>query len=428
MTPEALDKPAMPEPRSSISVSADPTGSPQVRPVRVLIVDTARAFGGTLVVSRNLLKHLDRRRVEASLVSACKDGFVAPGFAGAAPVRLLSPRIDYVTMGRWKAVIHRRIRWPPLRRGIEILAMIAEIIVNIPYLLRLIGLYRKLQVDIVHVNNYTMEPMWAARLLGIPIIYHLHGFVPTQMDRSGRRNFREVKSFISISHVVTESAIRAGIDRGRIQEIPNFVEKMLEGPPPPLPAEPAIGIFGRVTSWKGQKEFLQAAIQVLNEFPTLRVYVVGDASDGDPMYFEECIDIARNSAYPDNFEFTGRVPDVATYYRKCTVVVHASTWPEPFGMVLIEAMAEARPVIASIYGAAPEIIREGIHGYLVDPKKPEAIAAQVARLLGNSELSRTMGEQGYSTVRSHFSPHTAARRFESLYAQLVPPTSNADPE
>ena len=426
MKPASPDESAMPAPESSAPGPVDPTTSSVARPVRVLIVDTARAFGGTLVVSRNLLKHLDPRRVEASLVSACKDGFVAPGFAGTAPVRLLAPRIDYVTMGRWKAAIHRRIRWAPLRRGIELLAMVAEIIANIPYLLRLIRLYRKLQIDIVHVNNYTMEPMWAARLLGIPIIYHLHGFVSTQMDRSGRRNFREVKAFISISHVVTESAIRAGIDRGRIHEIPNFVEQLPSGPPSPLPTEPAIGIFGRVTDWKGQKEFLRAAILVLNEYPTLRVYVVGDASDGDPKYFEECVAIARDSAHPDNFIFTGRVPDVTAYYRKCTIVVHASTWPEPFGMVLIEAMAEARPVIASIYGAAPEIILEGVQGYLIDPKKPEAIASQIARLLGDPKLIRLMGEQGYSSVRAHFGPDTVVRQFESLYAKFVLPIFNSD--
>jgi glycosyltransferase involved in cell wall biosynthesis len=409
----------MPASGSSSPGFADPTASLVARPVRVLIVDTASAFGGTLVVSRNLLKHLDPRRVQASLVSACKDGFVTPGFAGAAPVRLLAPRLDYVTMGRWKGAIHRRVRWAPLRRGLEILVMAAELIANLPYLLRLIGLYRKLQVDLVHVNNYTMEPMWAARLLGIPIIYHLHGFVSPHMDGSGRRNFRHVRAFVSISHAVTESAIRAGIDPGRIHEIPNFVEQIPSGPPPPLPAEPAIGIFGRVTDWKGQKEFLRAAIQVLAQFPTLRVYIVGDASDGDPKYLDECVEIARNSAYPNNFEFTGRVSDVGAFYRKCTVVVHASTWPEPFGMVLIEAMAEARPVVASIFGAATEIIRDGLEGFLVDPEDAKLMASVIAALILDQKLAEAMGRKGQDKVRNYYHPRMVAGRFEQLYSKLV---------
>jgi len=64
----------------------------------VLIVDTAIAFGGTLAVARNLLKHLDRTRIDASLVSACSDGFVSSDFAGEADVRLLAPRVNYVTL------------------------------------------------------------------------------------------------------------------------------------------------------------------------------------------------------------------------------------------------------------------------------------------------------------------------------------------
>lgn len=408
-----------PDPRPAPQPSSESASPSRSRAIRVLIVDTASAFGGTLVVARNLLKHLDPQRVQASLVSACKDGFVTPDFAGSAPVYLLAPRVDYVTLSRGKEWIHRRVRLAPLRRVLATVAMVVELLANVPYLLRLMALYRRLRVDIVHINNYTMEPMWAARLLRIPIVYHLHGFVSPQMDRSGRDNFRHVKAFIAISRAVADSAIRAGIDRARIYEIPNFVERLPAGPPPPLPTEPAIGIFGRVTNWKGQKEFLRAAIQLLDTFPTLRVYVVGDASDGDPKYLEECRDIARKSAYSDNFEFTGRVSDVATYYRKCTVVVHASTWPEPFGMVLIEAMAEARPVIASIHGAASEIIQNGVEGYLVDPRDPEAIAARLAGLLSAPRQAREIGIRGQEKVTSQYGPASAAKSFEYLYAKSL---------
>ena len=420
-------KPALPNdtaklpPESAAPPPAEPANSPLTRPVRVLIVDTASAFGGTLVVSRNLLKHLDPRHVEASLVSACKDGFVTPGFAGAAPVRLLAPRLDYVTMGRWKSAIHRRVRWATLRRGLEIVAIVTELIANIPYLLRLIKLYRDLDVDIVHVNNYTMEPMWAARLLGIPIVYHLHGLVSPPIERSAWRNFQRVTAFISISRVVTESAVRAGIDRSRIHEIPNFVDELPSGPPPPLPDTPAIGIFGRVTSWKGQKEFLRAAIQLLPAFPNLRVYVVGDASDSDQSYFDECREIARASDYPDNFVFTGRVSDVASLYRKCTVVVHASTLPEPFGMVLIEAMAEARPVVASMHGAASEIIRDGVEGRLVDPTDSHSMTSAIAALLVDPQRAVELGRKGRDTVRAMYVSNIVPKRFEQLYWYVAQP-------
>ncbi|MGC2498663.1 MAG: glycosyltransferase family 4 protein [Acidobacteriaceae bacterium] len=387
--------------------------------VRVLIVDTAIAFGGTLAVARNLLKHLDRNLIDASLVSACSDGFVSRGFAGEADIQLLAPRVDYVTLQNWKQAIRRRFRWAPLRRGLELVAMATEFLANISYLVRLAHLCRKRRVDVLHANNYAMEPLWTARLLGIAIVSHLHGFLYLPLERSRRKSLRYVKAFVSISRAITESAIRAGIDRARIHEIPNFVERVPEASPPPMPAGLAVGIFGRVTHWKGQKEFLRAMMRVLPRFPGLRVYIVGDASDSDPRYFEECREIAQSSPFASQIEFTGVVTDVATYYRKCTVVVHASIEPEPFGMVVIEAMAEARPVVASALGAPPEIIQDGIEGYLVDPKDADAVASRVLKLLSDPALAMNMGLQGHKKAIAYYDPSVAARRFEQLYIDVA---------
>jgi len=406
-------------------LATDPV--PRIRPVKVLIVDTAVAFGGSLAVARNLLKHLDTTLVDASLVSACSDGFVSQEFAGDKQVRLLAPRVDYVTLAKWKSAVGKRFRWPPLRRASELSVMIAELLANVPYTVRLLRIYRKLRLDLVHVNNYSMEPLWAARLLRLPIIYQLHGILPSHMDGSGRRNFRHVKAFISISQAVTESAVRAGLDRAKIHHIPNFVERAPDGPPPPLPANLAIGIFGRVNRWKGQKEFLTAAMQILPRFAGLRIYIVGDSSDADPTYLDECRQIARSSAYADQIEFTGLVTNVADYYRKCTIVVLASIGSEGFGMVLIEAMAQARPVISSTVGATSEIVQDGVDGFLVAPGDTGAMAKRMSELLSNPDLAATMGHSGYEKVRAQYEPSAAARKFERLYVEVAGSKANSPP-
>jgi glycosyltransferase involved in cell wall biosynthesis len=389
------------------------------RPVRVLIVDTAIAFGGTLAVARNLLKHLDRNLIDASLVSACSDGFVSNDFAGEADIQLLAPRVNYVRLRNWKQAIARRFHWKPLQRGVELMAMATEFLANASYVIRLAHLCRKERVDVLHSNNFALEPLWAARLLGIGIVSHLHGFLYFPMERSRRRSIRHVQAFVSISRAVTGSAVRAGVDPTRIHEIPNFVERAPEASPPPMPTELAIGIFGRVAQWKGQKEFLRAAMQVLPKFPGLRVYVVGDASDGDPRYLAECREIAQSSPFADQIQFTGLVTDVASYYRKCTVVVHSSIEPEPFGMVLIEAMAEGRPVVASMLGAPPEIIQEGVEGYLVNPKDSDAMARRIVTLLADPALAADMGRRGHKKVLTTYDPSVAATRFERLYMEVA---------
>jgi glycosyltransferase involved in cell wall biosynthesis len=146
---------------------------------------------------------------------------------------------------------------------------------------------------------------------------------------------------------------------------------------------------------------------------------VGGASDGDPEYFESCRGLVRSSPFADQIEFTGMVSNVAVYYRKCTVVIHASILPEPFGMVLIEAMSEARPVVASIFGAASEIIQDGVEGYLVDPTNSHLMAARIATLLADPKLAAEMGLKGLQKVRAIYNPRAAAKEFEQLYRDVA---------
>ena len=162
-------------------------------------------------------------------------------------------------------------------------------------------------------------------------------------------------------------------------------------------------------------------MQVLPYFPKLRVYIVGDVSDGDPTYFHECREIVRTSPYAHQIEFTGLVTDVAAYYRKCTAIVLASIGAEGFPMVLIEAMAHARPVIASTIGIGSnsEIIIDGVEGFLVDPHDTGSMADRMLKLTSDPALATRMGLNGYEKVRTQYAPNIAARRFERLYFDVA---------
>ena len=87
-------------------------------------------------------------------------------------------------------------------------------------------------------------------------------------------------------------------------------------------------------------------------------------------------------------------------------------------MVVIEAMAEARPVVASVLGAPPEIIRDGVEGYLVNPKDRDAMADRITTLLANPTLAFNMGLQGHKKALTNYDPSVAARRFERLYMEV----------
>jgi glycosyltransferase involved in cell wall biosynthesis len=157
-------------------------------------------------------------------------------------------------------------------------------------------------------------------------------------------------------------------------------------------APPVVGIIGRVSPTKGQREFLGAASIVARSRPDVRFRVVGGALFGEDDYEAELRDRAAALGLGDRVEFTGWVDDVAVRLRELTVLVHASPVPEPFGQVIVEAMAAGVPVIAAAAGGVPEILdprgarstagwRRTALGVLVEPGDPAAIASAVDALL-----------------------------------------------
>ena len=116
---------------------------------------------------------------------------------------------------------------------------------------------------------------------------------------------------------------------------------------------PLAGIVGRVSPTKGQREFLQAAAAVAVGHPDARFSVVGGALFGEHDYESQLQSLADRLGIADRVEFTGWVADAAVRVASLSVLVHASPVPEPFGQVIVEAMAAGVPVVATAAGGVP---------------------------------------------------------------------------
>src|SRR5690606_31523362 len=136
-----------------------------------------------------------------------------------------------------------------------------------------------------------------------------------------------------------------------------------------------VALSGRIVSWKGHREFIEAAALVLKQCPTAYFLLIGGVSDGEPSFFDELMTRAGELGLGDRVICTGFVVNVRDYLEVATVLVHASIEPEPFGLVIVEGMDAAKPMIASKRGAGEEIIQDGVDGYLVDPTDSEIFAA-----------------------------------------------------
>ena len=114
----------------------------------------------------------------------------------------------------------------------------------------------------------------------------------------------------------------------------------------------------------------------------------------------------------------GRAGDVATWLRRAELLVHPARW-EGFGLVLLEAMLAALPVVATRVSAIPEIVADGESGLLVPPDDPAALAAALERVLADSGLAQRLGEGGLARARSEFSVERMAGATADVYRRAL---------
>ncbi|HLI52388.1 MAG TPA: glycosyltransferase family 4 protein [Thermomicrobiaceae bacterium] len=157
-------------------------------------------------------------------------------------------------------------------------------------------------------------------------------------------------------------------------------------------------------SRKGLKYLLRALAIVRRTIPDVRLLVVGH---GKRERYERIIQ--RHSI--ENVVFVGPVAShyLPAYYATCDVFCAPSTGRESFGMILLEAMASGKPVVASDISGYAAVVRDGIEGLLVEPKDPEALAEALIRLLGDEQLRERLGAAGRRRAQEHSWPVVAGR-------------------
>lgn len=177
---------------------------------------------------------------------------------------------------------------------------------------------------------------------------------------------------------------------------------------------PLIGIFGRISPWKGQDIFLRA----LSKLPQARGLIVGGALFGEEEYAQGIRNLTRELGIESRVHFAGHVKDVVQTMAACDVVAHCSTAPEPFGRVIVEAMLAGTPVIASDAGGAKEIIHHEETGLLTPIGDVDALVEAMAYYLANPELAAQMTLNARKTAERDFSAESSHQKFRQILDSL----------
>jgi glycosyltransferase involved in cell wall biosynthesis len=196
----------------------------------------------------------------------------------------------------------------------------------------------------------------------------------------------------------------------------------LSGLAPPPARVVRVGLIATLAWWKGHAVFLAAIARLPRGLP-VRAYVVGG-----PVYgtrgSQQTLDALRTRAgelgIADRVGFTGFVADSASVMRALDVVVHASTEPEPFGLVIAEAMAAGRPVLVSAAGGAAELVRDGATALTYVPGDVAALAACLERVVGDEALRDRLGREAHAEASRRFSRTRMAHELADVYRAIAP--------
>ena len=211
---------------------------------------------------------------------------------------------------------------------------------------------------------------------------------------------KSVRSYIVGSRFMQSQLVMNGIEQDKIN-IVNPVPAALTSPRY-IPMQKSLEILfvGQVIRGKGVDLMLKALAKVAGPW---NATIVGTGN-----HLAECRQLASKLKISDSVVFTGRVDHekLESYYAAATLVVVPSRWPEPFGMVGIEAMARGRPVVAFDTGGIGDWLANGETGYLVKPDDKTGLAAAIQRLLDDPELARELGLAAVDHVKNKFSHQT----------------------
>jgi len=183
-----------------------------------------------------------------------------------------------------------------------------------------------------------------------------------------------------------------------------------------------VGFIARLDPWKGLDVFLRAAKLVAERVPETQFLVVGEAPEGFERHRDRMKRLAAELGIAPQVHFLGwryRLGDIPEVMAALTVLCHTPTKPEPFGLVLIEAMAVGCPVVAPRAGGPMEIIEDEVSGWLVPPGDAAAFADRLCRLIAAPDDRNRIIAGGRKRVSERFSSDRFAADLAAVYERAV---------
>lgn len=283
---------------------------------------------------------------------------------------------------------------------------------------------REKAIKIVHLNEFgwNSDIVFAAWLLGIPVVLHIHN--PGQIHRSNlncvfcklvltcsEKNRSQIEN---LNYIESKCKVLYNqVDIDRIEKGVSIRSELSLADD-----DIVVGTIAQVCHRKGIDILLKVAGACIAEYPKLKLLVVGPDGKGEENYANEMREIASDARFNNSVIFLGARRDIPDLLASMDIFM-LPTRSEPFGIVIIEAMAAGLPVIASQVGGIPEIIGDESIGFIVPSEDAAANTVSLRSVLELSDLGASIGARAKKHVEGRFDSATISRNLNRMYQGLL---------
>ena len=305
--------------------------------------------------------------------------------------------------------------------------MLMPFIINV---LKFIKIYKSINADLIHVQQagYRKSYVLAAKLLRLPIIIHLRN--PYKKGRKQLTLLNDFSPFLA-SKIASNSLNNAfpfsmdkrfknkteviynGIDFEKFEKAKTKREEFTEKNKDMI----LIGTVGQVSKRKGIKDFIKMISIIIKKERNIKFIIIGSDAPQEPGYTKKMKKHAISLNVENYLSFTGYRTDIPSLMKTLDIFVLASH-SEPFGRVIVEAMAAGTPVVSTKVGGIPEIIKNEDLGLLVKKEDPLALSKAVLKYIYNVQLRIDTGERAKEYAKKYFSVEIMIDSLTKLYVQL----------
>jgi len=286
------------------------------------------------------------------------------------------------------------------------------------------------KVRLIHSNTLwdNQYGVIAAKLARIPHVLHVRGF--SENKASWKSMYNAGSLAICNSEHTKNIFLKYSRFKKKIEVVYNAVDTEKFSPDLERRSEMrlcygfgdddfVLGMAGRLAEEKGHLWLLKAILPMLNKNLNYKILIAGDAKiHPDTEYPEQISSYIQQNGLDGHVILTGFVEDMNGFYNAIDLFLLPS-FREPFGRVLIEAMATETPVIASSVGGVPEVVDHEINGYLIEPGDADSWRDCINNLIHNETIRHNFVKSGRKKVMSKFTSENITSKIVSLYMELL---------